>query len=133
MQFFYKRTASKDGYAASCKPCSEQKWFNGWQDNFWFKVNKIPNGCWEWTAATQGNNDYGAFSINQKVYATHRLSYEMHYGPIPEGMLVCHKCDNPICVNPDHLWLGTQQDNMTDKVTKGRSKRSTFKVNNRHV
>lgn len=72
-------------------------------------------GCWEWTA---GINTYGYGNFGPDK--AHRWSYQHHFGPIPKGMFVCHKCDVRHCVNPDHLFLGTNQDNMDDMVNKGR-------------
>lgn len=76
-----------------------------------------PNsGCWLWTSGWD-TDGYGLLTGNKKA---HRVSYEIHLGPIPPGMCVCHKCDTPACVNPAHLFLGTNQDNTKDRVTKGR-------------
>lgn len=91
-------------------------------DDFWNQVNKnAANGCWEWT----GNlirSGYGVLTFNGENQLVHRLSYELANGAIPYKMCICHSCDNRLCVNPAHLWLGTYQDNMIDKVNKGRAR-----------
>lgn len=85
---------------------------------FWVKVNKTDT-CWLWTAClfTCG---YGAFGLGGKQYPSHRIAYMFTYGEIPDGLKVCHACDVRNCVRPDHLWLGTQKDNIQDCIAKGR-------------
>lgn len=89
---------------------------------FWDKVNKnTDTGCWEWIGGKRDGR-YGAFKLNGKNYRPHRLVYEwFNNKKIPNNLLICHKCDNPKCVNPEHLFLGTNQDNADDMVKKGRS------------
>lgn len=77
-------------------------------------------GCWNWKQG-RFSNGYGAFSECGRTRKAHRGAWEAVNGPIPEGMLICHHCDNPQCVNPEHLFLGTGADNMNDKVRKGRA------------
>lgn len=91
-------------------------------ERFWAKVDKGPHpkGCWVWTGCDQRGKGYGGFRFRGRGVGVHRLSYEIHKGVAPANLLVCHECDNRLCVNPDHLWLGTNQDNMTDMVKKGR-------------
>lgn len=91
---------------------------------FWSKVNKdAPSGCWEWTAAINQRTGYGQFKLDGKSVQSHRYSYQLAKGPIPDGLLLLHDCDNRKCCNPDHLTPGTNVENMRDMVRKGRSAR----------
>lgn len=78
--------------------------------------------CLEWSGSLCGKG-YGATSFRSKQVTTHRLAYLLFVGAIPPGMFVCHTCDNMKCIRPDHLWLGTHQDNMTDMALKGRGRK----------
>jgi hypothetical protein len=91
------------------------------QQRFWEKVNKTST-CWWWTGA-RNNLGYGFIRRRPKTYSAHRLSWTFANGPIEDSLWVLHKCDNPSCVNPDHLFLGTHRDNERDKTEKGRAHR----------
>lgn len=88
---------------------------------FMDKVLKQHDGCWRWTGAVTSRG-YGSFGYptRSKCVSAHRFSYSSFIGPIEAGKLICHKCDNKWCVNPDHLFMGTGSDNMMDCVNKGR-------------
>ena len=88
------------------------------EERFFQKVNKT-DSCWFWTGAFTSRG-YGSFGVNGKNISAHRYSYQMHIGEIPKGLVICHKCDTPSCVNPEHLWAATQSDNMKDMVFKDR-------------
>ena len=110
-------------------PSQQRKYISGHQPaatrplavRFWEKVSKRgPNDCWKW----QGSLDrkgYGQIKLHSHQRGSaHRVSYELHFGPIPDNLFVCHRCDNPSCVNPAHLFLGTGNDNLRDMREKGR-------------
>ena len=88
------------------------------EDRFWSKVDK-QGDCWIWTA-TRNSGGYGRARMKGRRYLTHRLVYMWLVGPIPDELHVLHRCDNPPCCNPDHLFLGTDMDNVHDAITKGR-------------
>lgn len=90
---------------------------------WWGHVQKDRNGgCWTWTGG-KTKNGYGQFSIvrSESKYLAHRISYYLFKGPIPKGKILMHTCDNPSCVNPDHLQAGTYKENMVDMYQKGRA------------
>jgi len=94
-----------------------------------FSEKYIPepnSGCWLWLGSLTKNYGKMGVRVERNIYKTmyaHQVSYLIHNGPIPDGLDVCHTCDVPICVNPDHLWLGTAKDNLQDMKEKGRSGR----------
>jgi len=94
------------------------------EQRFWGKVRKS-EGCWEWQASrakrVNGWGDYGRIRLNGATLLAHRVSWELANGPIPDGMLIRHTCDNPPCVNPAHLVLGTAHDNNLDMLERGRA------------
>jgi len=98
-------------------------------ERFWKKVKKT-RGCWFWTAYCTSNG-YGRTQYNLREVYAHRASWEMHFGKIPKGSNVLHKCDTPSCVRPEHLFLGSQADNMRDMAIKRRS--SSYKLSRKDV
>ncbi len=96
------------------------------RQRFESKVSPEPmSGCWLWTASLSNSGDhfgYGQIRVHDRPQLAHRVSWELHRGAVPAGLNVLHKCDNPGCVNPDHLFLGTHQDNVADRHAKGRTR-----------
>lgn len=99
------------------------------EGKFWASVDKRPSGCWLWLGERAAGG-YGAITVTNGKERTRvladRFSWQLHNGEIPAGLKICHACDVPQCVNPEHLWLGTQQDNIRDMEAKGRRRTSGF-------
>lgn len=91
-------------------------------DDFWIKVKKVPGSCWEWIGgrSVQG---YGKWTFADRTVVAHRFSWQIVNGPIPKGAMILHSCDNPPCVNPSHLRLGSHRENMEDRQKRGRTAR----------
>lgn len=95
------------------------------------RIKKVASGCIEWQGCCDGGG-YGDMYCNGKLQKAHRYSYQLFKGTIPRGFSVCHTCDNPKCVNPDHLFTGTHSDNMKDMYAKGRGNRPTGEKHHSH-
>lgn len=126
-----KRTRAERGHIYG----EPYRFINGHQNKtppvqtFWSHIDKTtsPNGCWVWSGQT--HKGYGRIKVNGKKCLAHRVAWELINGEIPDNMCVCHKCDNPPCCNPAHLFLGTKADNNRDKTEKGRAaKGENFKM-----
>src|SRR5947208_683071 len=89
------------------------------EERFHESYFKTSCGCWIWLGVAK-HNGYGQIKVYKKYIRAHRLAYELFNGKIPLGSLICHTCDIPSCVNPEHLWLGTHVENALDMVKKGR-------------
>lgn len=114
--------------SCGCKSGKTEHSFSGsLEERFWSKVKKLDD-CWEWIAYVR-KDGYGYFGLaKNKPAKAHRLSWELVNGPIPDGLHILHRCDNRKCVNPEHLFLGTDQDNMDDMWAKGRQQSYTNQV-----
>jgi hypothetical protein len=97
---------------------SSQEQFEYMKNSFYKKIIK-KEGCWDWSVGRTGSG-YGVIYLGRNQKLIHRVSWLIHHGEIPKELWVLHKCDNPICSNPDHLYLGTPQQNTNDKIARGR-------------
>lgn len=120
----FKQKPIKSKFISRCRSCGQEI---DHTKKFWLDVDKTNNlnGCWIWKGP-KTYNGYGAVTINYKHSTAHRIAYEIVNGPIvrtknPFDTVVCHTCDNPLCVNPDHLYLGTQAENVYDRNLRGRN------------
>lgn len=136
---FYRDAARSDGHGVYCRPCNKAICAAQYEKRYGsthplkklrsesatvrFEASYIPepnSGCWLWLGVAQGSNGYGRINVDGRGWSAHRYAWTIHRGAIPSDALVLHRCDNPACVNPSHLFLGSSQDNSDDKKRKGR-------------
>jgi len=98
----------------------KDRYLEYFKEKFWGNVQKTASGCWEWLGNKR--NGYGRVGYKGKLHTCTRVAWEWVNGKIPEGMFICHKCDNPPCINPEHLFLGNRTQNIRDCFAKGRNK-----------
>lgn len=126
----------RQGRSKSCRRCrfTERTVHDAFKDRV---IEGNPDECWPWPRGWRRDgtaNYYGTLMVHRKPYPAHRVSWEVYIGPIPERKHVLHNCDNPCCVNPNHLFLGTNIDNINDKVSKGRqAKGQSVRKNHDHL
>lgn len=119
-----KSFTSRDPRYKFCSPACYHNWRRGrvdvpFEERFWKYVYKT-DGCWFWIGSNDGDSGYGRIKgTERKNIGSHIASWQLHFGTIPKGHEVCHRCDNPQCVRPDHLFLGTHLENMRDSKLKG--------------
>lgn len=118
-QFYLRPSAYKRGTRLCSPECRNSR--QNIEARFWKRVDKTGD-CWVWKGPKVGNG-YGKVGYKGRTARANRVSWELANGPIPDGMMVCHKCDNPSCVRPDHLFLGSVVENNSDKQEKGRQVR----------
>lgn len=112
---------TRENLEAWVVPCGPRKRL-AFAEAFWLRVDRSGDGCWPWLGAVV-TGGYGRVKFGGRTHLTHRIAYILEFGSIPAGLFVCHKCDVRKCVRPDHLFLGTHDQNMTDMVGKGRQPR----------
>lgn len=100
-------------------------------ESFLRRTQRTENGCWKWIGAVHWKTGRPLFQLGRKQVFAHRAAYRLVFGEIPDSMCICHHCDNKLCVNPDHLFVGTQDDNMKDMVAKGRQNNPIGESNGR--
>lgn len=114
----WRQNAKLPGRGRFCsRGCSNRSRRSSEADSFWPLIKRSAT-CWLWQGTTNGR--YGTVHVNGEHFYAHRYSFQLHRGTIPDGMMVLHHCDNPLCVNPNHLHLGTQTDNMREASERGR-------------
>jgi HNH endonuclease len=133
-EYWYPRHTRPGNWQSCCKSCSHLKTRQPLGIRFWLNVATGPqDGCWNWLKS-KNKNGYGIVWDGDKATLAHRLAWRLSIGPIePIELHVCHSCDNRLCCNPNHLWLGTSDDNMKDMANKHRGSSARRTLTNEQI